>query len=72
MLREVRFLKGFNQWDMALKTGISQTKISLIERGYVTLRQDKRRRIARALHSRVEDLFPDAEREGSHENGQKG
>ena len=33
--REARFKAGLTQWDLALRTGISQSKISLIERGFI-------------------------------------
>ena len=34
-LLEARVKKRITQWDIAVETGISQTKLSLIERGYV-------------------------------------
>ena len=61
-LREARFFKGFNQWDISLKTGISQSKLSLIERGYVNPRDDEKERIADALNCAVADIFPRDER----------
>ena len=60
-LKEARFKKGLTQWDLKTRTGIHQTKISLIERGYVVPRDDERLRLAKALHCRQQDLsFGDA------------
>ena len=60
-LREARFKKGLTQWDLRLRTGIHQTKISLIERGYVVPRDDEKLKLANALHCRESDLtFGDA------------
>lgn len=36
-LKKARLLKGLTQWDIAIKTGIPTTKISLVERGYIPL-----------------------------------
>ena len=59
-LREARFFKGFNQYDIALKTGIPQSKISLIERGYIEPRDDEKEKIAKALNCQVADIFTGA------------
>ena len=48
-LREARFFKRFNQYDIALKTGISQSKISLIEKGYREASEVDKGKIAGAL-----------------------
>jgi len=61
-LREARFFKGLNQWDISVKTGIPQSKLSLIERGYIDPKEDEKKRIAKALGCRIEDIFPQAER----------
>ena len=57
-LRTTRILKGFNQYDVALKTGIPQSKISLIERGYVAPKDDEKLRFAKALNCEVQEIFP--------------
>ena len=46
---EARFKKKLTQWDIQRLTGISQSKISLIERGYVSPSEDEKDRIASAL-----------------------
>jgi len=60
-LREARFFKGLNQWDISVKTGIPQSKLSLIERGYVNPKEDEKRRIAKVLGCKVEEIFPQVE-----------
>lgn len=61
-LKEARFFKGLNQWDISLKTGIPQSKLSLIERGYIDPREDEKRKIAKALGCKVTNIFPETER----------
>jgi len=34
-LFEARAKKRMTQWELALKTGVSQSKLSLIERGFI-------------------------------------
>jgi transcriptional regulator with XRE-family HTH domain len=60
-LREARFFKGLNQYDIALRTGIPQSKISLIERGYIEPKDDEKEKIAKALNCQVADIFSGAE-----------
>lgn len=48
-LREARFRKRLSQWGLTIKTGISQSKISLIERQYVIPNDDEKQKIAQAL-----------------------
>jgi len=58
-LREIRFQKRINQWDLALQTGMSQSKISLFERGYLNPKEDEKKEIAKVLDCNVTDLFPE-------------
>ena len=60
-LREIRFYRGFSQYDITLRTGIPQSKISLIERGYVQPGDDEKERIAKALKCRVGEVFPETQ-----------
>jgi transcriptional regulator with XRE-family HTH domain len=55
-LREARFKKKMTQFDLRIKSGIHQSKISNIERGYVTPREDEKRALAKALGLRETDL----------------
>ena len=58
-LKEARFFRGLNQWDISVKTGIPQSRISLIERGYVDPKEGEKRKIAKALNHKVETVFPE-------------
>ena len=58
-LREVRFFRKFSQYDVALKTGLPQSKISLIENGYTAVKEEEKRKIAKALGCKVLEVFPD-------------
>ena len=62
-LKEARFFRGLNQWDISIKTGIPQSKLSLIERGYVDPKEDEKKQIAKALGCKVADIFPENDRE---------
>jgi len=64
-LREVRVIKRITQFQLKLQTGIHQTKISLIENGFVCPREDEKKRPARALGVGIEELFslPDNKKE---------
>lgn len=55
-LKEARFKKGFTQFDLRLKTGIHQSKISLLERNYMVPREDEKARLAKALGVRSEEI----------------
>lgn len=55
-LREVRLQKGFNQGQLADKSGITQGTISLLEAGISSPSLDTALKIARALGVSVEEL----------------
>lgn len=57
-LREARFFKQRTQWQIALATGISQSKLSQFECGYRTPSDSEKIAIASALGCEVKDLFP--------------
>jgi predicted transcriptional regulator len=48
-LYETRVRKRITQWDLAVATGISQSKISLLERGYVKASEAEKEKIIKAL-----------------------
>jgi len=48
-LREARFKARLTQFDLRIRTGIHQSKISYIERGYITPRPDEKKALATAL-----------------------
>ena len=58
-LKEKRISEGLNQWDLVLLTGISQSRISLMENGYIYPRNDERQKLADAFGERIEKLFPE-------------
>ncbi|MGA2467622.1 MAG: helix-turn-helix transcriptional regulator [Thermodesulfobacteriota bacterium] len=58
-LREVRVVRGVTQFDLRMKTGIHPTKISHFEHGYLEPRKDEKLALARALHVKVEEIFPE-------------
>lgn len=55
-LREARFKKKLTQFDLCIKTGIQQSKISHFERGYLVPRPDEKKRIAKAMGVKASDL----------------
>jgi|TARA_B100001964_G_scaffold219858_1_gene262368 transcriptional regulator with XRE-family HTH domain len=57
-LREARFYAGLSQNDIALKTGIPQSRISLIENKYCKPNADERKKIATMLNKTATELFP--------------
>ncbi len=57
-LYERRVLRRVSQYVIALKTGIQQSKISLIENFLVTPREEEKQKIAKALNLTVKDIFP--------------
>ena len=52
-----RFLVGKTQDQLYLETGIIQSKISRIENGFVTPREDEKKALAEALDCTPEELF---------------
>ena len=58
-LRRERVLHQMSLYDLRGKTGISVSKLSLLERGIEQPREDEKGRLAKALGVRVQDLFPE-------------
>ena len=58
-LKEARFYAGLSQYDIALKTGIPQSRVSLIENNYCKPKADERKKIATILDKNADELFPD-------------
>jgi hypothetical protein len=57
-LKRERLLRQMSLYDVRGKTGISISKLSLVERGIEHLNDDEKKRLARALGVRLQDLFP--------------
>ena len=55
-LKTARALKGKNQWDLRKDTGIHQSKISLIEHGYVIPTNKEKELIADVLGFQVNEI----------------
>jgi predicted transcriptional regulator len=55
-LKVARAVRELRQWDVAIRCGICQTRISLIEAGLVCPREDEKKRIAKALDLRAEKI----------------
>jgi len=56
-LREIRQRKRMTQWDVRIKSGIHQSKLSLFENGYVELRTDEKSRLAKALGVPIREIW---------------
>ncbi len=56
--RRERLLRGLTQQQCSQKTGISQSKISLIEQGFVLPTTEDARRLAGVVRRDAADLFP--------------
>ena len=56
-IKEARFRAGLSQYDIALKTGIPQSKLSLGERGYLNFNEVEKKKIAKVLNCKPHDLF---------------
>ena len=56
-LREIRVVKRISQFRLRLSTGIHQSKISLIENGLVQPREDEKKKLAKALNAKVEEIW---------------
>ncbi len=58
-LRIARMRKRICQYELSNKTGISQGRISLFERGHRQPTKDQARKIAEALQVNTDEIFPD-------------
>ena len=55
-LKVARVLNGKTQWDVRKVTGIHQSKVSLIENGYVIPTNDEKKLIAGVLGFQVNEI----------------
>ena len=55
-LKLLRTIRGFSQYDLTMKTGIHQSRISLFENGYTDLKPEERTKLAKALGCKGEDI----------------
>jgi len=59
-LREVRVVKRITQFQLRLSTGIHQSKISMIENQLINPEEDEKKRLAKALGAKPEEIFPNS------------
>ena len=59
-LKKSRFEKNITQWELSRRSHVPQSKISLIESGYIIPSDLEKKQLSRALKCRVEDIFPDS------------
>jgi transcriptional regulator with XRE-family HTH domain len=68
LVRRLRQEKGYSQEELSFRVGLHQTYISSVERGERNVTIQTADRIAKALGTRLSDLFGELERE-SDESG---
>jgi transcriptional regulator with XRE-family HTH domain len=56
-LREERQRRRVTQFQLRIASGVHQSKISLIENGWIEPRDDEQRRLAKALSVKPEEIF---------------
>ncbi len=59
LLRFLRMEQGLSQWDLAMRAGISNTRLCLLERQRVKPRPEETEALARALQEAPGGLFED-------------
>lgn len=55
-LREARFFTKVSQWELQRRTGVFQSRISVIENGYVAPREEEKIKLAKALGLKPEQI----------------
>lgn len=62
-LREFRITPRISQWELALRSNVKQSRISLIENRLVKPTMREKIRLSEALSQKIEEVFPDDARE---------
>ena len=57
-LKAIRASIGLTQWGLSHSTSISQTRLSLIEQGYIEPSIKEKTRIVKTLGVKINDIFP--------------
>ena len=65
-LKVQRVRMGYNQMDLMLRTGIAQSRLSLLENGYTKPKDEEKIKLARVLRCTILEIFPET---GSGSNG---
>ena len=55
-IRELRFKNGFTQYDVNARTGIHQSKLSLIERGFIVPDEREKKKMADLFRVTIADI----------------
>lgn len=71
-LRLTRVLRGISQHDLATRASVSQSLVSLVERGMRVGSPSVRGRIARGLRTPVRTLFPVDRDSSERREGERG
>jgi transcriptional regulator with XRE-family HTH domain len=58
-LKEARFFAKKSQDQLHIETGLSQSKISRIENGYIRPSEEDKKLVAQALKEPVSKIFPE-------------
>ena len=58
-LRMLRLIQGISQFQLAKQAGISASRLSYLERSIELPREDEKKRIAKALGVRPEEIWSD-------------
>ena len=60
-LHEIRREKRVRQWELAALAKVHQSRLSLAENGFISLKPEEEQRIAQALGEDPKTLFPEME-----------
>ena len=58
-LRKTRLLREYTLHQISVLTGLGASKLSLLERGYLSANDDEKLRLAWALNVSVGEIFPE-------------
>ena len=56
-MREMRAKKRLRQFDLSIKTGIPQSRLSFIENELISPSEEEKKKISEALGAKVTDVF---------------
>ena len=61
-LREARFKRRLSQWSLSKISGVHQSRISLLENGFISPGESERRTLAKSLSVKPEEIsWPEIE-----------
>ena len=58
-MKEIRARERITQFGLAVKTSITQGRLSYYENGLIIPRDDEKQRIANALNVKIDEIFPE-------------